>query len=177
MDAMLATLPYGVGGFCDARIISIAGPRPKKGTSRGTRDFLSHETNRRDFDLLQRGRPEVETRQQAILQGTRLDCCGAVSPLFIRSIAVHQAFGSLPNAHRAKGRYFAARSSLNVTRRRQFGCATVAQGKRSNKGTAEGNILCRAWNSLRMLRVSRRFAYLRTEVSKQFTGGDGSIMI
>src|SRR5438876_3358490 len=55
---MLAGLPHVVGGFCDARIISIAGPSPGKGTSRGTPDFLSHDTDRGTLPLLQRGRPE-----------------------------------------------------------------------------------------------------------------------
>src|SRR5260221_2712289 len=32
--------PHGVGGFCEARIISIAGPSPRKGTFCGTPDFL-----------------------------------------------------------------------------------------------------------------------------------------
>src|SRR6267378_7532800 len=51
-------LPHGVDGFCDARIISIAGPGPGKGTARGTPDFLSHDTDRWALHLLQRGRPE-----------------------------------------------------------------------------------------------------------------------
>ena len=55
---MLAGLLHGVGGFVDARIISIAGPSPGKGTSRGTPDFLSHDTDRRALHLLQRGRAE-----------------------------------------------------------------------------------------------------------------------
>src|SRR5437763_11150663 len=46
-----------IGGFCDARIIAIAGPGPRKGTSRGTPDFLSHDTDRWALHLLQRGRP------------------------------------------------------------------------------------------------------------------------
>src|SRR5438477_1435051 len=55
---MLAGVPHGVGGFCDAHIISIAGPSPRKGTSHGTPDFLSHDTDRWALHLLQRGRPE-----------------------------------------------------------------------------------------------------------------------
>src|SRR5439155_10213606 len=51
-------LPHGVGGFCRARIISIAGLRPRKGTPHGTPDFLSHDADRWALDLLQRGRPE-----------------------------------------------------------------------------------------------------------------------
>jgi alpha/beta hydrolase fold len=39
LDPMLAGLPHGVGVFCDARIISIAGTSPRKGISRGTSDF------------------------------------------------------------------------------------------------------------------------------------------
>src|SRR6266699_1216296 len=54
---MLAGLLHGVGGFGDARVvISIA--RPRKGTSHGTPDFLSHATGRWALHLLQRGRPE-----------------------------------------------------------------------------------------------------------------------
>src|SRR5258706_12778618 len=55
---MLAGLPHGVGDPCDARIIAIAGPRPRKGTSRGIPDFLSHDTDRWALHLLQRGRPQ-----------------------------------------------------------------------------------------------------------------------
>src|SRR5437763_15038566 len=55
---MLAGLPHGVGGFCDARIISITGPSSRKGTSRGTPDFLSYDTDRWALHLLQRGRPQ-----------------------------------------------------------------------------------------------------------------------
>src|SRR6266849_4165957 len=53
---MLADLPHGVAGLCDARITSIA--RPRKGTSHGTPNFLSHDTDRWSLHLLQRGRPE-----------------------------------------------------------------------------------------------------------------------
>src|SRR5437667_5113876 len=42
----------------DARIVSIALPSPRKGTSRGTPDFLSHDTDRWALHLLQRGWPE-----------------------------------------------------------------------------------------------------------------------
>src|SRR5260221_11176001 len=55
---MLAGLLRGVGGFCSARIISIAGSSPRKGTSHGTPDFLSHDTHRWTVHFLQRGRPE-----------------------------------------------------------------------------------------------------------------------
>src|SRR5258705_12741909 len=55
---MLAGLLHGVGGCCNARIISIAGPSPEKGTSRGTSYFLSHNTSRWSFHLLQRGWPK-----------------------------------------------------------------------------------------------------------------------
>src|SRR5882762_8228734 len=57
---MLAGLLHGVGGFCSARIISIAGssPRTRKGTSHGTPDFLSHRTHRWAVHFLQRSRPE-----------------------------------------------------------------------------------------------------------------------
>ena len=36
LDSMRAGLLHGIGAFCDARIISIAGQSPWKGTSRGT---------------------------------------------------------------------------------------------------------------------------------------------
>src|SRR5262249_10889793 len=49
---------HGVGDLCDARIIAVAGASPRKGTSRGTPDFLSHDRDRWTLHLLQRGRPE-----------------------------------------------------------------------------------------------------------------------
>src|ERR1700724_628670 len=55
---MLAGLLHGVGGFHSARIISIAGASPRKGTSHGTPDLLSHDTHRWAVHFLQRGRPE-----------------------------------------------------------------------------------------------------------------------
>src|SRR5258708_24683880 len=55
---MLAGLLHGVGGFCSARIISIAGSSPRKGTSHGTPDFLSHDTHRWALHFLHRGRAE-----------------------------------------------------------------------------------------------------------------------
>src|SRR5258705_12198854 len=59
---MLAGLLHGVGGLCDARIISIFGPSPRKGQRKGkpcgTPNFLSHDTVRWALYLLQRGRPE-----------------------------------------------------------------------------------------------------------------------
>src|SRR2546430_1085200 len=58
LDPMLAGLPHGVGGFCDARIISITGPSPRKGTFHGTPDFLSHDTDRWALHLLPGGRPQ-----------------------------------------------------------------------------------------------------------------------
>src|SRR5262249_61140518 len=57
-DSMLAGLLHGVGAFCDAPIISIAGPRPRKEKSRGTPDSLSHDKGRWALHLLQRGRSE-----------------------------------------------------------------------------------------------------------------------
>src|SRR3954467_8109526 len=45
----------------DARIISTAGPNPKKGTCHEVPDFLSHDTNRWSFPLLQRGGPQRRT--------------------------------------------------------------------------------------------------------------------
>src|SRR2546421_4614990 len=55
---MLAGFLHGIGGFCDARIIPSARPSPRKGTSRATSDFLSHDTDKWALHLLQGGRPE-----------------------------------------------------------------------------------------------------------------------
>src|SRR3954463_6995255 len=55
---ILAGFSYGAGAFYDARTFSTAGPRPGKGTSRETPDFLSHDTGRWTLHLLQRGRAE-----------------------------------------------------------------------------------------------------------------------
>ena len=92
---MFEGLPHGAGGFCDARIISIAGqiassgPRkgPTKGKSRGTPDFLSHGTDRWALRLLQRGRPE----------GSANASSAARSSLFLAHVraALLAAFGSL----------------------------------------------------------------------------------
>jgi uncharacterized protein YndB with AHSA1/START domain len=43
---MLADTMHGIGAFREARIMSIIGPGPRKGTSRGTPDFISHDTDR-----------------------------------------------------------------------------------------------------------------------------------
>ena len=42
---ILAGLSHGAGGFYDARNNSTNGPRPRKGMSRETPDFLSHDGN------------------------------------------------------------------------------------------------------------------------------------
>src|SRR5262245_11375442 len=56
---MLAGLLHGVDGFWGgAPITSSDGASPAKEKSRGTLDFLSHDTDRRAHHLLQRGRPE-----------------------------------------------------------------------------------------------------------------------
>src|ERR1700675_2364789 len=55
---MLACLMHGISGSCSARIISIAGSSPRKGTSHGTPDVLSHHTDRWAVHFLQRSRPE-----------------------------------------------------------------------------------------------------------------------
>src|SRR5712664_4154156 len=89
-NPMLAGCPHSVGGFCDARIISIAGQSPGKGTSRGIPDFLSHHTDRWSLDLLQRGRPE-----------TRADASPAArTSLFIADVraSLHPAFRSLSHS-------------------------------------------------------------------------------
>src|ERR1700758_110565 len=54
----LAGFSHGAGVFYDARSIWTAGPRPGKGTSRETPDFLPHDTDRWTLHLLQRGRAE-----------------------------------------------------------------------------------------------------------------------
>src|SRR5438445_11167136 len=59
---ILAGLSYGARGFYDARNISTAGPNSGKGTSRETPDFLSHDTDRWNHNLLQRGRPESRAK-------------------------------------------------------------------------------------------------------------------
>lgn len=51
-DPMLARLPHGLAAFCDARITSVTGPNPRKGTSRGTSDLLSDDTDRWTLHLL-----------------------------------------------------------------------------------------------------------------------------
>src|SRR5271167_4268796 len=48
---------HGVG-FRDDRIVSAAGPGPRKGAPGGTPDSLSHDTDRWALHLLQRGGPE-----------------------------------------------------------------------------------------------------------------------
>src|SRR5882762_5942046 len=84
---MPADLTYGVGVFRDARIIPIAGSSSKKGTARGTPDFLSHDTDRWALHLLQRGRP----KRRADASPT------ARTPLFIADVraAFRPAFRSL----------------------------------------------------------------------------------
>src|SRR5438067_1116573 len=84
---MLAGVPHGVGGFCDAHIISIALPSPRKGTSHGTPDFLSHDTDRWALHLLQRGWPE----------GCADDSLFARIAIFVADVraAVRPAFRSL----------------------------------------------------------------------------------
>src|SRR5258707_7608041 len=57
-QAELNDASFQLARLDDARIISIADPSPGKGTSRGTPDFLSHDTDRWSLDLLQGGRPE-----------------------------------------------------------------------------------------------------------------------
>src|SRR6266478_4599600 len=84
---MLAGLPHGVGDPCDARIIAIAGPRPRKGTSRGIPDFLSHDTDRWALHLLQRGRPERRADASPVARTSK----------FVAAVraALHAAFRSL----------------------------------------------------------------------------------
>src|SRR5262249_40463949 len=57
-DPMLPGFLHGIGGYCDARIIAMAGRSPRKGTSHGTPDFLSHDTDRWALHLLQGARPQ-----------------------------------------------------------------------------------------------------------------------
>jgi HxlR-like helix-turn-helix len=58
---MLAGLLHGIRSFCNAPITPIAGRSTRKDKSRGTPDFLPHDTHRWALDLLQRGRPERRT--------------------------------------------------------------------------------------------------------------------
>src|ERR1700722_18565420 len=52
---MLACLLHGIGGSGDARFTSAADPSPRRGTSCGTSDVLSHDTDRWPRHLLPRG--------------------------------------------------------------------------------------------------------------------------
>jgi len=61
---ILAGFSFGAGGFYDASNISTAGPRPGKGTSRETHDFLLHDTGRWTPHLLQRSRSERRSETQ-----------------------------------------------------------------------------------------------------------------
>src|ERR1700733_2385418 len=58
LDPRHAGIPPGVTVFGDAGIISTACSSPRKRTSYGTPDFLSHDTDRWAHHLLQRGRTE-----------------------------------------------------------------------------------------------------------------------
>src|SRR5207248_10455904 len=68
----LAGFSCGADDFHDARNISTAGPRPAKGTSRETPDFLSHDTGRWTLHLLQRGRAERRAKSFAIARASFL---------------------------------------------------------------------------------------------------------
>jgi hypothetical protein len=89
---MLAGLLPGVGAFCDAPIISIAGPSPRKEKSRGTPDFLSHDKDRWALDLLQRGRPErrADASLAARISLVIADVRAALRPAF-RSLSPRRA--------------------------------------------------------------------------------------
>src|SRR6202795_2579291 len=69
---ILAGFSYGARGFYDARNFSTAGPRPGKGTSRETPDFLSHDTGRWSLHLLQRGRAERRANAFAVARASFL---------------------------------------------------------------------------------------------------------
>src|SRR5437879_2578473 len=87
---ILAGFSYGAGGFYDARNISTAGPRPGKGTSRETHDFLSHDTGRWTLHFLQRGRAER---------------CANASPAARTSVFVPDVRASLHPAFRSLSPY------------------------------------------------------------------------
>src|SRR5579862_3553030 len=61
LDRVLAGLPNGVRGLCNACIISISSSSTGKGTSGGIPNFLSHGSDRWSHHLLPGGRPEKRT--------------------------------------------------------------------------------------------------------------------
>src|SRR6202040_2623578 len=69
---IVAGLSDGTGGLYDARNISTASPRPGKGTSHETVDFLSHDTGRWTLHLLQRGRAERRADAFAVARASFL---------------------------------------------------------------------------------------------------------
>src|SRR5262249_20942731 len=84
---MFAGLRRDIGDFCDARIIPIADPTPRRETSRVTPHFLSHATDRGALYLLQRSRPESRAGASA----------AARTPLFVADVraSLRPAFRSL----------------------------------------------------------------------------------
>src|SRR5713101_97824 len=84
---MLSIIPHCIGSFCDAYFISIGGSCPKKGSPRGTHDLLSHDTDRRAFHFLQRGRAERRAD----------DSAAARTSIIIANVraSLHPAFRSL----------------------------------------------------------------------------------
>src|ERR1700733_4255375 len=72
--AMPAGLTQSVGGRRAVRIIGIAraipSQGPRKGTSRGTPEFLSHNKNRWPFHFLQRSRAEARAGDSAAARTT-----------------------------------------------------------------------------------------------------------
>src|SRR6478736_637256 len=69
---IFAGFSRGAGGFYDARNISFAGPRPRKGKSRETPDYLSHDAGRWTVHLLQRGRVERRANAFAVARASFL---------------------------------------------------------------------------------------------------------
>ena len=84
---LVAGLLPGVGGFSDARIVSIAGPGPREGTLHGTSDFLSHDRDRWALHLLPRGRRKRRADASPaawislFIADVRASLCPALRPL------------------------------------------------------------------------------------------------
>src|SRR6185312_14386111 len=76
--------PQGVGGFCHARILAMAGPCPRQGTSHGAPDLLSHDTDRWALHLLPGGWPERRAGASPVARPSLLiaDVRASIRPAF-----------------------------------------------------------------------------------------------
>src|ERR1700677_876017 len=87
LGPVLAPVLRGLGALVDARAISIAGRSTRKGTSHGTPDLLSHDTDRWALHLLSRGRPQrraddsLAARTSLIIADVRTSLLQAFRPL------------------------------------------------------------------------------------------------